>query len=72
MKLATVEDDDSVLDAEREHSNHEGGGYCCPHCLQANKHDGDTEREPVVCDQCGETFVVWNETEIRRCSGKLA
>lgn len=72
MKTATVEDDDMVLDAMREHSNHENCGYCCPHCLENSNHRGDGDREAVVCDHCGEAFVIWNETEIRQCSGKLA
>lgn len=65
--------DEEVFEASRDHSNHEGGGYCCPHCLESSQHSfvGD-ERTAVVCDHCGQTFVIWDETEIRQCSGKLA
>lgn len=73
MKLATIDDDsDSVMDADRVHSNGEDCGYCCPHCTAENSHRSTGERTAVICDHCGETFVIWNETEIRQCSGKLA
>ena len=73
MKHAEIDsDDDAVFDADKEHSNHEFGGYCCPHCLESSKHDGCSEREAVVCDHCGQTFVVWQETETINCSGPLA
>jgi hypothetical protein len=73
MKLAEIDsDEDAVFDASREHTNHEDGGYCCPHCLKNNKHLPETERTAVICDHCGEAFVVWQETETRNCSGPLA
>lgn len=74
MKNVTVEDDDAVLDADREHANHAGGGYCCPHCLETSEHDlfGTDEREVVECDKCHQMFVIWNEATIEQCSGKLA
>jgi|GEM_PF-5202505 len=74
MKCVAIDaDDDAVFDAQRNHSNCEGGGYCCPHCLRDNEHGPvGSEREAVACDHCGKTFVVWDETEIRQCSGPLA
>lgn len=74
MKRAEIDaDDDAVFDAVRVHGNHEGGGYCCPHCLKDNRHpSAGSEREAVQCDHCGEVFVVWDETRIEQCSGKLA
>ncbi len=73
MKNVAIDaDDDAVFDATRGHSNHEGGGYCCPHCLESSDHNDVLDREAVECDHCHQTFVIWNETEIRQCSGKLA
>ena len=76
MTLAKIDqDDDAVFDAVKTHSNHEEGGYCCPHCLNDNNdppHSIGDDKTAVVCSHCSETFVIWNETEIRQCSGKLA
>lgn len=73
MRLADIDDDDAVFDASRDHANTDGSGYCCPHCLQdnGNRHPSTGERTAVICDHCGATFVVWDEIEIRQCSGKL-
>jgi len=74
MKLADLYDEDAVWDASRDHSNAEDCGYCCPHCLKDNgqHHPSTGERTAVICDHCGATFVVWNEIDVRQCSGKLA
>jgi hypothetical protein len=74
MKSLDIDpDDDAVFDTTREHSNPEGCGYCCPHCLETSKHDECCGvREAVECDHCHKPFVIWNETEIRQCSGHLA
>ena len=73
MRTITWEDDEAVDCAERAHSNHQYGGYCCPHCLQTSDHNlyGTEDREVVRCDHCDEPFVIWNVATVEQCSGKL-
>ena len=74
MRVIEVEEDDEANDAKKEHHNHQYGGYCCPHCLKTNQHTNHLAPEVrciVVCDHCGERFVIWDEETVDQCSGKL-
>ena len=65
-----------MIEANKDHSNHAEGGYCCPHCLMSDEYpqgnycdEGDPAK--VACAHCGQEFAVWSDTEIVRISGKI-
>lgn len=56
----------------REHHNHEGAGWCCPHCLESdcNEFDGSYDTAKAVrCNNFGEMFAIMLETDIMQSSG---
>jgi len=61
------------LEVDHLHTNREGMGFCCPHCLQMGfdgRADSD-EWQEVKCSECGEPFAIRGVVTVEGQSGVI-
>ena len=62
-----------TLYIDDQHTNREGQGWCCPHCLESHDYDDGfgTVDGPVkvTCKSCGKEFGIYQRVVCEHVSG---